>query len=144
MNQRAPRPPHTVLLALIGLVVGSCGTPTLPEPDAVDLAARRIDRSLSRSLDATGDPGRFIARLRHNPAPCECPPWEIAVGSRWQRIAIVVDRNAAEDVVDWFETPAGVLETAVEIDRDEVPSETDWVYRVVRVVGGQLDEPVAQ
>jgi hypothetical protein len=90
---------------------------------------------VTRGVDAANDLGEFVATLRHNPGECECPPWEIAIGTRWERVAVVPARDAGDDVTAWLNTPAGEFETVIEVSREETRSETGWGYRIL-LIGG--------
>lgn len=99
---------HRHLRALIvaatlafGAAAGGCGS----APAAPKRAETYVDRVAARVL-ATIDEVRFV--LRHNPAgECGCPPFEVKLGDRWQRVeiggeeddpAIVALRQVAEAV----------------------------------------------
>ena len=131
---RAPGIATKVGLLLL-TACAACSTPTVPEPDAVGAAERRVVRSVNRGVDAANAIAEFVGTLRHNPGPCECPPWEIAIGDRWERVGAEPSRDASAEVTEWLDRPSGTLETAVEISRDDVRSELGWGYRMV-IVGG--------
>lgn len=70
-----------------------------------------------------------VFRVRHNPTPCACPPWEVLLGGHWQRAQLVNDASGDEDPV------------AVLLDRAQG---TDAVALGDFVVQGELDEDVSQ
>lgn len=65
-------------------VIGCRTTKTPP----VDAAAARVDQALTRGTDEAGEVGPIELRVRHNPAPCECPPYEVYAYGRWMRAFI--------------------------------------------------------
>lgn len=120
------------MLVLTAATIG-CSAPTVPEINEVAGAERRVHRSIVVAGDAADDAGPFLTLVRHNPADCECPPWEIAIGARWARVAAIVDPAAGADATRWYADPEGAFETSVSFERDEVSSATGWNYPTVRL-----------
>jgi len=51
-------------------------------------------RAVEARVEAASDTTRFV--LRHNPATCDCPPYEVKLGEVWQRVELVgVDEDDA-------------------------------------------------
>ncbi len=70
---------HALLLAAALALVGcSASAPERPAPQQ-----RSVRAGLLSAIDAL-DPAQPLA-VRYNPAPCACPPFEVALGHRWVR-----------------------------------------------------------
>lgn len=68
--------------ALVGLVLAGCGSsPTVKPRTAAYL--RVVEARVAAASEST----RFV--LRHNPAACGCPPFEVQLGDTWQRAELV-------------------------------------------------------
>ena len=67
------------------LVLAGCGT---VEPARKANAKPRYDEIVAKRVAAASDKTTF--HLRYNPATCGCPPYEIALGGVWQRVALDV------------------------------------------------------
>ena len=48
-------------------------------------------RAVSARVEVARDEQRFV--LRHNPAPCDCPAFEVRLGDVWQRVELVGDAD---------------------------------------------------
>ncbi len=70
------------LAAAAAFVACATGAPKAP-PDYADRVRARIE--VAQQLE--------VQRLRFNPTPCSCPPFEIALDGRWHRVAF----DAPED-----------------------------------------------
>lgn len=118
----------------------ACGGAELTRADVIEIAERRLARSNSRAADAASDVTVFDGSIRFNPANCECPPYELAVGQRWVRVDIEPAREPLESVVDWLAAPEGVLETRIELTRGEARADNGWRYRTI-LIGAPTDDP---
>ncbi|MBN1945866.1 MAG: hypothetical protein JW797_09325 [Bradymonadales bacterium] len=95
------------VLLSIGLVLWlmsfGCGSsasyqPPTPQSDAMRQAQTAISNALVRSTDAqqTQDDIAFLARF--NPAPCDCPQWEIFLWGTWSRVHLEAITNHPPDL----------------------------------------------
>ncbi|MFT6396000.1 MAG: hypothetical protein ACJAYU_000742 [Bradymonadia bacterium] len=99
----------------------------------VNIAERRLERANGRAADAASDVTVFDGVVRFNPAACECPPYELAVGPRWVRIDAQPSREPSQTALDWLGAPAGLLQTRIELTRDESRADNGWGYRTVLI-----------
>ncbi len=111
----------------------ACGGADLTSFDVIEIAERRLARSNSRAADAASDITVFEGIVRYNPADCECPPYELAIGQRWVRIDVTTTREPEPRVRDWLSEPTGELQTRIEVTRDGSRAENGWGYRTLRV-----------
>lgn len=72
---------------------------------------------------------QFIVRF--NPAPCDCPPYEIQIGEQWQRVFFEVEDRAEIDALREADPLATLLISARLTDRQRV-AENGVRYPVVR------------
>jgi len=75
---------RTTTAAMVLMLLGAC---TRPDP-----YQQRLDL-LSDALEITLEEPH--AHLRFNPAPCQCPAFELEAGGRWLRVAIVETESPA-------------------------------------------------
>lgn len=62
----------------------------------MDLASERVATGVDRGADASND-GRVVAlKVRYNPAPCECPAYEIFAYGHWLRAFIDIETSALD------------------------------------------------
>ena len=47
------------------------------------------------------------SELRYNPAPCDCPPWELAIPDGWLRVALRGDAETLETLQEQAWTDHG-------------------------------------
>jgi len=73
-----PPKPVTSLIALAVLAASVAGCASAPQ-SAADLASDRMETL----ADQFKDVGEF--RVRWNPPPCDCPPYEVLLGDGWHR-----------------------------------------------------------
>jgi len=73
-------------MTLASLMMGACATaPAGPgKPDYAKRVEARIEAA--RALE--------VQKLRFNPTPCNCPPFEIALEGRWHRVAFDAPEDA--------------------------------------------------
>ena len=78
---------HHHLRALTALALaGALGCGSSPTPKRVQTYVDRVEARVVAAAEDT----RFV--LRHNPAEeCGCPPFEVKLGDRWQRVEIAGD-----------------------------------------------------
>ncbi len=87
------------VVCVLGVACGSAGPPSLRS-----LEAERLERLTSAPPEAASQPlVEKRHRIRWNPAPCECPPWEIFLDQEWLRVELKVSGDEAEAVVDAYE-----------------------------------------
>ncbi len=71
---------------LLALVLGGCAaTEVTDTPMAVPSYEDIVDARAAAAQDHT------THTLRYNPTYCRCPPFEIQLGSRWQRVDLAVE-----------------------------------------------------
>lgn len=82
---------HHHLRALTVSALALIGCASAPEPRGVatyaDVVRARVEAAKSESSFA----------LRHNPAACNCPPFEVRLGSTWQRVELVTQAPDGEE-----------------------------------------------
>lgn len=74
--QRGLRDAAAVILAMVATAAVGCAT-TLTSPR--DYARDRLETVVDQHKSATS------FRVRLNPAPCDCPPFELRLGEAWYR-----------------------------------------------------------
>lgn len=127
MRRRALRIRHGLALAL---ALGVCACGARAEALRTDPATRRVDRAVQRGEVAATSLARIPAVVRHNPAPCACPEWELRAGTRWVRCDVW---SSEEPAPDWLATPEPMREvrTSIRLSRDSVEGVDGWRYPVV-------------
>ena len=104
-------------LALALALACSSGGPAQVEPNPV----RRALESDLAGLDL-----KAPLELRYNPAPCDCPPFELHAGRRWVRAELgAAEPDKLARWIAWLaQTPLDALPVAVQVrgkpDRDVV------------------------
>ena len=78
------------LLPVVALAACS-GTDVTPMEQATLMAARRVERADARAGEAIRGLESVDVRIRHSPAPCDCPAWEAWMFGRWVRVALRAD-----------------------------------------------------
>ncbi len=122
----------------------ACGGPA-PQLDpgsaALGSVSARVHRAATRADEASSTTGSLATRIRFNPAPCECPPWEVELGGAWMRCALVPSRGAAEDLGPALQAAAAgsVWRAVVGVGRSVAESETGWRYRTLEVESAEPD-----
>jgi hypothetical protein len=89
-----------VALAL-GLGASACAgapvsTPSDPWQAALARSREGLELALARALETSDDQEVLTFAARHNPAPCECPAWEIAYRGHWTRVFLEVPPDRSE------------------------------------------------
>ena len=74
-------------LALLVGCAGAARTGDAPE-------GAEYPTALQARADAAASRDGFV--IRHNPVPCGCPAFEIALGDHWDRVAVEVDAGGAD------------------------------------------------
>lgn len=127
-------------MLLSGSLIAACGSaPVAGEPEfaPVSSASARAHRAVSRGVDTLLDLPSISLRLRYNPAPCECPVWEIELYGRWERVAVIPAREATlsvEPFLTYDEHPEGsvfVAEVGLNVERSPAPN--GWNYRLFEI-----------
>lgn len=80
----------SLLLAAVCVLAG-CRT---GKGDPVDVATIRVEQALMKSVKTSTQSGPAELRVRYNPAPCDCPPYEVFAYGRWMRAFIDGDSPA--------------------------------------------------
>ena len=129
------------LVALCSVAVQACGgtqtIPDSPEVVAARTAQARVARSVTRAANTQAAQVPFQTWIRFNPAPCECPPWELQIYGNWERIEPAVARDADASVADVLAyegfTSGALLWADVLLAGDTVADDQGWVYPVYDV-----------
>ena len=120
------------LVTLSLLLLTACGG-AVPGRDMAptDHAERRLDRAV-RTADNEANRLEDLPVLgRYSPTSCGCPPWELRVGGRWQRVAL----EGAPDVP----LEAGALvDLVVDVTNDVVEADNGWRYLVFEVTSFEV------
>jgi hypothetical protein len=92
-------PAAALLSAALFALAGGCGGAQHgPAPDVRESAATAsssvVRRGVVRGDAAVAAVDRVTVEVRHNPAPCECPAWEVRLGAAWVRADLVEARDA--------------------------------------------------
>ena len=120
-------------LMIAALALSACGggASLVTEP-----ASRRVARAVDRGASSASAVDGFSALLRYNPAPCDCPDWELKAGSRWVRCAIELPEASAPG---WSSGPTALVEVRayVRMTRASVLGVDGWRYPVVEWVSDE-------
>lgn len=97
------------------------------------LCAACASSSAKPGEEATAEPvvEQTQFKVRYNPADCACPPYEVQVGDRWQRVFFDIEDRTQIDALQ----NASALETLVisaRLTDREQAAENGVRYRVVR------------
>lgn len=130
-------------IALCGLATQACGAmQTVAEPPELTMtrtAQSRVYRALGRAANTQTVQNPFQTWLRFNPAPCDCPRWELQLYGHWVRVQPVVARDADARVTDTLDfdgfSPGEMLWADVVLTDDTVVDGQGWVYPVYDVIG---------
>lgn len=92
-----PRPRRLVGVALIAGLLGGCGT-------APRVAAPANPRRARLEAALAALPTDAPIALRYNPAPCDCPAFELPIDGGWLRVELVASGNVPEfpRLLDWL------------------------------------------
>lgn len=101
--------PLLLLGASICVACGGTQVPSMAQKERARLKALSAPAVVEGEEPASEVPPRTLA-LRRNPAPCECPPFEVLLDNEWLRVEI----DAASDEV----------EAALGLDLDAAARET--------------------
>lgn len=74
------------------LLVAGCGKP--------DACRALLDEMVKKVVTVTAQ--SEPARLRYNPAGCDCPPFELRVEDRWVRVELVESEDPARPLPDFI------------------------------------------
>ena len=129
------------LIALCGLTTQACGAaqtiPDAPELVATRTAQSRVHRSLGRAANTQTVQIPFQTWMRFNPAPCECPRWELQIYGNWERVEPMMARDADPGVAAALSAdglaPGSMLWADVLLTDDTVVDRQGWVYPVYDV-----------
>ncbi len=96
MSPAAPRSLRLLACTALAAAFLSCSSSSTPS-----LVALERQRVLELSRRAAGDPPAQDAPLavRWNPAPCDCPPFEVQVDGEWLRAEVKPTTPEAEAVL---------------------------------------------
>ena len=72
----------------LAAVAASCATPTQPQEPPPP--PTYLERVADRVLEQMESP---VHRLRYNPTPCGCPPFEMFVGDHWHRVMLEAEED---------------------------------------------------
>lgn len=89
-----------VVLALVALLSACAGSVPLKKSPPEGGYLRAVKERVAAVQ------GNVSLSLRHNPAPCDCPPHEVLVADVWHRVALDVgtsDEEALADAAGFFE-----------------------------------------
>ncbi len=114
-----------VLLA--ALCLAACRSGATPH----DLATQRVHQGLTRGYDASNAVGPATLQVRYNPAPCECPPYEVFAYGGWTR-TFVEPATAELDALRGGE-PLSVITVTATIDLRKRAAENGVMYAVLAV-----------
>lgn len=121
---------------------GGAGAGVAPEASSVSGADRRVERAATRAADAAWSLVGVETLLRHNPADCACPDWEILAAGRWTRVeprpADSADLVTARLLERREASPQAVRVT---MTRESIVSDSGWRYRVVDVSAPEITAP---
>lgn len=116
------------LLPVVALTACS-GTDVTPTEQATLLAARRVERADARADEAVRNVESVDVRVRHSPAPCDCPAWEAWMFGRWVRVELRADDEDAQPLpIDGEPVRVTLLPTA-----EVATADNGWNYPVFRV-----------
>jgi hypothetical protein len=129
------------LIAFCGLTTQACGAaqtiPDSPELTTTRMAQSRVHRSLTRAAHTQAVHTPFQTWIRFNPAPCECPRWELQIYGDWERMEPMMARDAdpgvAEVLAEDGIAPGAMLWADVLLTDDTVVDRQGWVYPVYDV-----------
>ncbi len=121
------------------LLAPGCGSSAASAPNALDAADRRVLRAVARAASDAERAEDFVGMLRHNPARCDCPAWELRVGRDWVRADVRPQDPSATPA--WLRSPptnATTFEARVRITRASVQGANGWLYPVLEAVADRL------
>lgn len=129
------------LAAFCSVASQACGgtqaVPDPPEVAATRAAQARVARSVGRAANTQASQLPFQTWIRFNPAPCDCPRWELQIYGNWERMepAAARDADASVSEVLAYEgfTPGALLWADVLLAGDTVADAQGWVYPVYDV-----------
>ena len=108
---------HLLFLILV-IAVAGCARPNGP-----------TDATPESASQTTVDQTSF--EIRHNPAPCDCPPFEILVGDHW--IRVFVDIEESPELASLRNgDPLATATIEGKLTERERPAENGVEYRVLR------------
>ncbi len=88
------------ILMIASLLLGSSSCASSQESTRLSSATEMREK-----LEAMGEVSSF--ELRYNPAPCDCPPWELATSDGWIRVALRGDAETLETLQEQAWTDHG-------------------------------------
>lgn len=79
-------------------VLGACAGKSARTPTewAITRSNRHVHDSIRAGVRTTSAEGPFEVPVRHNPADCACPPYEVFAYGRWIRAFIDADPRTRE------------------------------------------------
>ena len=129
------------VIAFYGLTAQACGgvqtAAEPPETATTRTAQYRVHRAVGRAANTQTVESAFQTWIRFNPAPCDCPRWELQMYGHWERVQPVGARDADANVSGTlaFEgfSPGELLWADVVLTDDTVVDGQGWVYPVYNV-----------
>ena len=122
-----------MLGTVFALLVGACAS--TPEPPPVDAKPPTYAEQIEERIAGASD--REVHELRYNPGLCGCPPFELELEGRWNRVTfdvaddshpvLVALREAAARGEDCVRTRASaeIQHAPSSDDEDEASEESD-------------------
>jgi hypothetical protein len=128
-----------LLSGLISCAHQSAAPKTIdPMTEALSRSQEGLYQSIITAI-ATEEAQEEISFLvRFNPAPCECPDWEMNYRQRWQRVLLIheIDDAAPDQGTPFLSSPANenaVIEILGYFGETSTHEETDLSYRTIHI-----------
>ncbi len=111
-----------------------------PMTEALNRSQEGLYQSIITAMAAEESQEEISFLVRYNPAPCECPDWEINYRQRWQRVLLIHELDDAAPIqgTPFLSSPENentVVEILGYFGETSTLAETDLSYRTIHVSG---------
>jgi hypothetical protein len=105
------RTPWLQLAAALSVGLLACAGPPPAGPSepwslAVERSRGALQAARANALEVSDEQAVLTFTARHNPAACECPPWEIVYRGRWTRVFLELPPQRADLLAQALAEPA--------------------------------------